>query len=655
MRLHIDIETRSSVDIKSAGLYRYAESPDFEILLIAYAVNDDPVQLIDMTAPGDEDALSWLRAALQNHEYIKHAYNAAFEVTCLNRAGFTSPVNQWHCTMAHSLYCGYADGLGAVGAALGLPEDKRKLSIGRSLINLFCKPQPRMGIAGRVTPAQEPEKWALFIDYCKQDVEAERQIEAMLAPWPLPEREQHLWRLDYRMNSFGVLTDSGLVEGALYCGNEIHTRLMNEATAISGLDNPRSVAQFTKWLNQELPEEDDLTDLRKDTVSSLLERGVKSESATRMLEIRQQLGKSSIKKYDAIAAARCSDGRVRGLLQYYGASRTGRWAGRLVQVQNLPRNYLNSLSYARGLVKEGRVDLLELMYGNVPDTLSQLIRTALVPPPGQRYLISDFSAIEARVIAWLAGERWVMDVFAGHGKIYEATAAQMFSVPIEKITKGQPEYALRSKGKIATLALGYGGSSGALINMGALRMGLTEDELPDIVHLWRAANPNICRLWREVETAAITCVQTGGAQSVRGLSFQRERTSGCDFLTITLPAGRQLFYAEPVISTGKFDKPALYYRGISDRNKWESIATFGGKLTENIIQAIARDCLAETLLQLEAAGYNTVFHVHDEVIIESPEAAQLQPVLDIMARPISWAPGLVLRGDGYSAEYYKKD
>lgn len=655
MRLHIDIETRSSVDIKSAGLYRYAESPDFEILLIGYALNDDPVQIIDMTAAGNEDALAWLRAALLSPDYVKHAYNAAFEVTCLNRAGLTSPVNQWRCTMAHSLYCGYAGGLGAVGAALGISEDKRKLTIGRSLINLFCKPQLKMGIAGRVTPAQEPDKWALFIDYCKQDVEAERQIELMLAPWPLPAREQALWQADYQMNSYGVLTDQGLVEGALYCGNEIYQKLMNEATAISGLDNPRSVAQLTKWLNQELSDEDDLTDLRKDTVSGLLERGVKSDSATRMLEIRQQLGKSSIKKYDAIAAARCSDGRVRGLLQYYGASRTGRWAGRLVQVQNLPRNYLSSLSYARELVKEGRVDLLELMYGNIPDTLSQLIRTALIPAPGYRYLISDFSAIEARVIAWLAGEQWVMDVFAGHGRIYEAVAAQMFNVPIEKITKGQPEYALRSKGKIATLALGYGGSTGALINMGALRMGLTEDELPVIVHLWRAANPNICQLWRDVENAAVECVLNGASQKVRGLLIQRERTNSCDFLTILLPSGRKLFYAEPVISTGKFDKPALFYRGISDRNKWENIATFGGKLSENITQAIARDCLAETLLQLGAAGYNTVFHVHDEVIIEAPESEQLLPVLDVMARPISWAPGLALRGDGYRAEYYKKD
>lgn len=655
MRVHVDIETRSSVDIKSAGLYRYAESPDFEILLIAYALDNEPVQIIDMTAPGNEQHLTWLRSVLMDPQCEKYAFNAAFEVTCLNRAGFITPVDQWHCTMAHGLYCGYAGGLAGVGLALGLPEDKRKLSIGRSLINTFCKPQPSAGMAGRVTPAQEPEKWSLFMDYCRQDVEAERQIEAHLMYWPMPEREQRLWELDYRMNSNGVLADRQLVDGALYCGTMTYKRLMDEATAISGLDNPRSVAQLTRWLNTELTDEEDLTDLRKETVSELLDRGVKNENATRMLEIRQQIGKSSVKKYDAIAAARGADGRVRGLLQYYGASRTGRWAGRLVQVQNLPRNYLSSLSYARSLVKEGRLDMLELMYGNVPDTLSQLIRTALIPAPGCQYLISDFSAIEARVIAWLAGEQWVMDVFAGHGRIYEAVAAQMFNVPIDMITKGQPEYALRSKGKIATLALGYGGAAGALINMGALRMGLSEDELPDIVSRWRQANPRIVQLWHDLEAAAIICVQTGIQQTVRGLTIQNEIAGDRNFLTITLPAGRQLFYARPIISTGKFDKPALYYHGISDRNKWESIATFGGKLAENVVQAIARDCLAETLLQLDALGYNTVFHVHDEVIVEAPESVPLKPVLDIMAMPVPWAPGLILRGDGYTAEYYKKD
>jgi len=655
MRVHVDIETRSSVDIKSAGLYRYTESPDFGILLIAYALDSEPVRIIDMTAAGNEQHLTWLRSVLMDPQCEKYAFNAAFEVTCLNRAGFVTPVNQWKCTMAHSLYCGYAGGLGAVGIALGIPEDKRKLSIGRSLMMTFCKPNPNAGMAGHVTPAQEPEKWALFMDYCRQDVEAERQIEAHLMYWPMPEREQKLWELDYRMNSNGVLADRELVDGALYCGTMTYKRLMDEATAISGLDNPRSVGQLTTWLNKELTDEEDLTDLRKETVSELLDRGVKNENATRMLEIRQQIGKSSVKKYDAIAAARGADGRVRGLLQYYGASRTGRWAGRLVQVQNLPRNYLSSLSYARSLVKEGRLDMLELMYGNIPDTLSQLIRTALIPAPGHRYLISDFSAIEARVIAWLAGEQWVMEVFAGHGRIYEAVAAQMFNVPIEKITKGQPEYALRSKGKIATLALGYGGAAGALINMGALRMGLTEDELPDIVSRWRAANPRIVQLWHDLEAAAISCVQTGIPQTVRGLTIQNEIAGDRNFLTITLPAGRRLFYARPIISTGKFDKPALYYHGISDRNKWESIATFGGKLAENVVQAIARDCLAETLLQLDALGYNTVFHVHDEVIVEAPESVPLKPVLDIMAMPVPWAPGLILRGDGYTAEYYKKD
>lgn len=662
--LGIDIETYSDIDIKKAGAYRYAASPNFEILLLAYAWDDEPVQIIDMTRlPTDSSArveMGGIVMALSDPAVIKRAYNAGFEWACLNRFGYYTPVEQWQCTMAHAYYCGYAGTLGAVGEAVGIPQDKRKLGIGGSLIRTFCVPQKPTKTNGgrtRTRPEHEPEKWDLFKRYCVQDVEAEREIERRLSPWPMPPQEQRLWQLDCRSNAAGVLVDKDLVDGALYCGETTQAELVEEARRISGLANPKSVPQLLKWLQEEL-EDDEIPDLRKATVKDILDKGVASDRAERMLEIRQQIGKTSTKKYDAMRAAQGDDGRVRGLLQYYGASRTGRYAGRLVQVQNLPRNYLETLDYARELVRAKRLPMVQIMYGNVPDTLSQLIRTAFVPAPGLWYLVADFSAIEARVVAWLAGEKWRMDVFATHGKIYEASASAMFHVPLEKIKRGNPEYELRQKGKVAELALGYGGGPGALIKMGALKMGIAEDELPDIVQRWRKASPRIVDLWHDLETAALHCVRNCEAAEVRGLVLRREWSPahGQDFMTIELPAGRKLFYPKPYIGVNKFGKDAVFFAS-SAKEKREGAdgSTWGGTLTENVTQAIARDCLADVLLKLDAAGFQIPFHVHDEVIVEHQEN-RLGEILAMMADPVPWAPGLLLKGDGFStASYYRKE
>jgi DNA polymerase len=654
--LSIDLETFSTVDIKKSGLYKYVQSLDFEILLFAYSIDYEPVKIIDM-AQGEALPMELLDA-LQNPNVIKHAYNASFEWYALNKF-YYSPLEQWSCTMVHGLYCGYTAGLAATAAALGLPEDKRKLAIGSALIKTFCvpvKPTARNGQRIRNFPHHEIEKWNLFKEYCKQDVAVEMEIERRLSAFPLPEAEQSLWELDQRINIYGVKVDRELIEGALYCSEVINSELMQEAIKLSRLQNPKSVKQLTKWLEEETGEE--VTDLQKGTVKELIET-TNSEAAKRMLEIRQELSKTSVKKYTAMAEVLCSDGRVRGLLQFYGANRTGRWAGRLVQVQNLPKNYLETLSHARSCVKEKKVDVLKLVYGNVPDTLSQLIRTAFVASDNHIFLTADFSAIEARVVAHLAEEQWRQEVFASHGKIYEASASQMFGVPIEKIAKGNPEYELRQKGKIAELALGYQGSTGALIAMGALKMGLKEEELPDIVKRWRASNKRIVDLWYSIENAALEVMRTGQTVGIKGLIIAREidYNNNQDFLTIKLPSERKLFYAKPFLQINEMGREALYYRGINqDTKKWETISTYGGKLTENIVQAIARDCLAESLKRLEEAGYQACFHVHDEVILDVvKDKADLKAVINIMGQPIAWAPGLILKAEGYETVFYKKE
>jgi DNA polymerase len=653
--LSIDIETRSSIDIGKAGAYKYAQSPDFEILLFAYQWNNDPVKVIDLK--NGEELPCWLMQALADPNVIKHAYNAAFEWYCLNCAGYETPIEQWRCTMAHGLYCGYTAGLDATGKAIGLPQDKQKLTTGKALIRYFCvpcKPTKTNGSRTWNQPWHDTDKWELFKEYCLQDVVTEREILKRLDLFPMPEEEEHLWQMDVLMNAYGVRVDTDLIEGALYIDQISTQRLTDEAISLTGLQNPNSAAQLLQWLRDNGTEADNL---QKATVAELL-GGINPNKVRRMLEIRQQLGKTSIKKYVAMDTARGEGDRVRGLTQYYGANRTGRWAGRLVQMQNLPRNYLKTLDYARNLVKAKNYDGVRILYGNVPDTLSQLIRTAFIPSAGHKFVVADFSAIEARVIAWLAGEQWVNEVFATHGKIYEATASQMFGVPVERIAKGNPEYSLRQKGKVATLALGYQGGTSALIAMGALQMGLTEEELPDIVQRWRQANPRIKGLWYAIENAALAVMETAQPQGINGLIFALEGDMiyGQSFLTVRLPSGRKLFYPKPFLKENRFEKMAVHYYTVGQQTrKWEVTSTYGGKMVENIVQAIARDCLAVTLERIASKGLQVVFHVHDEVIIDAPMETTVEEICDLMAEPIPWAPGLVLKGAGFESSYYMKD
>lgn len=653
--LSIDIETKSSVDIGKAGLYRYAQSDDFEILLFAYRYGDESVQIVDLSQ--GEKIPDKIVEDLSNPEIVKHAYNAAFEWYCLNIAGYKTPLCQWKCTMIHGLYCGYTAGLDATGKAIGLPQDKRKLATGKALIRYFCVPCKPTKNNGRRTwnlPKHAPEKWELFKEYCKQDVVTESAILRRLDAFPVPEEEETLWQMDIRMNAFGVKVDTALISGALQINDHSTELLENEARAITGLQNPNSSVQLLDWVHNNGVEMDNL---QKVTVTEKLSNDL-PDDVRRALEIRQQLGKTSIKKYVAMDTAKGKDDRVRGLTQYYGANRTGRWAGRLVQMQNLPRNYIKTLDYARKLVKDRNYGGIKLLYGNVPDTLSQLIRTAFIPSEGNKFVVADFSAIEARVIAWLAGETWVNDVFATHGKIYEATASQMFHVPIEKIAKGNPEYALRQKGKVATLALGYQGGANALIAMGALNMGLSEEELPDIVQRWRNANPRIRDLWYAVEEAALLVMQTAQPQAIYNLIFNLESdiVYGQNFLTVQLPSGRKLYYPRPFLKENQFGKLAIHYYTVGQQTrKWEVTSTYGGKMTENIVQAIARDCLAETLRRIDAKGLQVVFHVHDEVIIDAPVETTVDEICDLMAEPIPWAPGLILKGAGFESNYYMKD
>ena len=654
--LSIDIETKSSADISKTGLYRYAQDKDFGILLFAYKYDGDEVKVVDLTA--GESIPKNIREALTDPYVTKHAYNAAFEWYCLNTAGYTTPLEQWCCTMVHGLYCGYTAGLDATGKAIGLPQDKQKLMTGKALIRYFCVPcKPTKSNGGRTwnLPKHAPEKWALFKEYCIQDVVTEYELQKRLDAFPMPEDELSLWRMDVRMNAFGVGVDPALISGALEIDATSTEQLTAKAVEITGLPNPNSAVQLQQWLRGRGVE---MENLQKATVEEALGRKDLPEEVRDVLEIRRQLGKTSVKKYAAMQTAKGEDNRVRGLTQFYGANRTGRWAGRLVQLQNLPRNYIDTLDYARNLVKAKNFEGLRLIYGNVPDTLSQLIRTAFVPSKGNKFVVADFSAIEARVIAWLAGEQWVNEVFATHGKIYEATASQMFHVPIERIVKGNPEYSLRQKGKVATLALGYQGGTSALIAMGALNMGLEEDELPDIVTRWRNANPRIRDLWYAVEEAALAAVRTAQPQAIRGLVFRLEGdlVYGQSFLTVQLPSGRKLFYPKPFLKENHFGRMAIHYYTVGQQTKkWEVDSTYGGKMTENIVQAIARDCLAETLRRIDRMGLQVVFHVHDEVIIDAPQDVTAEQICRLMAEPITWAPGLILKGAGFESGYYMKN
>lgn len=657
--LSIDLETFSSVPIAKAGAQKYIASPDFEILLFAYSLNGAPPVCCDI-AQG-ELLPDWVLDALCDSQCLKHAYNAAFEWGCLSKfMGRQLPPEQWRCTMFHGLYAGYPAGLDATGRALGLPEDKRKLSTGKALIRYFCVPcTPTKSNGGRRRnlPNHDPARWELFKEYNAQDVTTEMEIERRLSLITVPDWLQRQWETDLLINARGVAVDMEMVSGALEIGATVRERLTQEAVRISGLNNPNSVQQLSAWLEQETGEE--VTDLRKDTVAKMIAQAPDIPGVQRMLEIRQELGKTSTKKYDAIEQAVCPDGRVRGLLQFYGANRTGRWAGRLVQVQNLPRTYTQPLELARNLVKQRKLDNLRLIYGSVPDTLSQLIRTAFVASDGNVLIDADFSAIEARVISWLAGEQWRLEVFKTHGRIYEASASQMFGVPIERIKKGNPEYALRQKGKVAELALGYQGGAGALINMGALDMGIPEDDLPDIVQRWRDTNKRICGLWYKMNSAAVEAISTGSSVGVGRLlvSCEYDAAHEVEYLTVLLPSGRKLYYNSPQIGENKWGGPSISYMGMDQTTKkWKRIETYGGKLVENCVQAVARDCLAQAIENLEKEGLPVVFHIHDEVVIDCrADTATLDDVVNIMSRPIPWAPGLPLNADGWVGGFFKKD
>lgn len=668
--LSIDLETYSTVSIGAAGSYRYILDPSFEILLFAYSLDGMPVEVIDV-ASGQVIPL-WLKNALKNPLYIKHAYNAAFEWFALSKYLGWLPPDQWRDTMLHALYCGYPASLDAAGRAMGLPEDKKKLTTGKALIRYFCvpcKPSNANGNRTRNLPKHDPAKWKLFKEYNGQDVVTEMEIDRRLSAFPVPAFVQKQWETDLTMNARGVAADMEMVSGALVIGATVKSQLMAEARQLSGLDNPNSIKQLARWLTEATDIDAEITSVTKETVATMLKQP-QPANVQRMLEIRQELGKTSTKKYDALETCIADDGRVRGLLQFYGANRTGRWAGRLVQVQNLPRTYTHPLPPARQLVKDRNIDGLRLMYGSINDTLSQLIRTAFVATPGNVLIDADFSAIEARVISWLAGQEWRLEVFRTHGKIYEASASQMFHVPIEKIKKGNPEYALRQRGKVAELALGYQGGVSAMRRMdtGHNLDDLSDDEVKGIVDRWRETNSMIRDLWNIVDSAAVTVITNGGAQTIRSettdavitLACELDVITGTRYMTILLPSGRKLYYPSPEIGVNRWGNPSVSYMGQNQTTKrWERVETYGGKLVENIVQAIARDCLAIAIENLEAQGLHVVFHIHDEVVIDTPawadEDTMLDTVTKIMTKPIPWAQMLPLNADGWVDKFFKKD
>lgn len=649
--LAIDIETYSSVDITKCGVYAYTETEDFEILLFAYAYDDKPIEIIDLAC--GEKLPQKIVDDLINPKIIKTAFNANFERTCLAKyLNKPMPPEQWRCSAVHSLQLGLPTSLDRVAKCMNL--EQQKMNEGKALIRYFsmpCKPTKANGGRTRNLPEDNIEKWNVFKTYCRQDVEVERAIRKKLEQYPVTDKEWELWELDQKINDSGVKIDKLLVENAIKCDKAYQNRKTKEAVDLTGLENPNSPSQLKAWLETKGIK---VKSLSKEKVKELLGE-IEDDTVKRVLELRRELSKTSVKKYEAMERAMCIDKRVRGLMKFYGANRTGRWSGKLVQTQNLPRNSMDNLQYARELLKLGDFQMLEILFDSVPDVLSQLIRTAFIPSENSRFIVSDFSAIEARVIAWLAGEKWVIDTFKSHGKIYEMTASKMFGVPIEKIVKGNPEYDLRQKGKVATLACGYQGSAGALIAMGAIKMGLKEEELPEIVAAWRESNPNIVKLWRKIENAAIKAVDE---KKIVQMQYGLEFSCRGGVLFIKLPSGRSLSYVRPRIEADvRFNKPKLTYEGIEQGTKqWGRLSTYGGKLTENIVQAIARDCLAEAMLRLDRAGYKIGFHVHDEVILDVPkDFGSLDEVNEIMGEPIEWAPGLPLKADGFETDYYKKD
>ena len=640
----MDIETYSDVDLIKCGVYAYADSLAFEVLLFAYSLDGEETKVIDL-AQGEELPAE-VESAIFDESIIKTAFNANFERTCLSKHfGRQISPKSWHCSAVQAAMLALPRSLEDVGAVLGL--EKQKMKEGKDLIRYFCVPcKPTKSNGGRTRnlPCHAPGKWELFKTYCKRDVDVEKAIRYKLRNFPIPESEMEVYHLDQEINDRGILVDKKLVEQAV-AGDLLHKDIVTKrAYELTGLENPNSVAQIKGWLEGKGVEVDSLS---KQAGSELIQES--DGEVEELLKLRLLMAKTSVKKYEAIERSVCSDGRVHGLLQFYGANRTGRWAGRLVQVQNLPQNHIVDLELARNLVKQGRFEDVELLYDSTPKVLSELIRTAFIPKPGCRFLVADFSAIEARVLAWFAGEQWRLDVFASHGKIYEASASAMFHVPIEEIKKGSP---LRQKGKIAELALGYGGSVGALTSMGALNMGLVEEELAPLVSTWRSANPHITQFWWDVDAAAIKAVTEKKQTRVGKISF--EYKSG--ILFAALPSGRKLAYVKPRMALNKFDRNGLTYEGIGESGKWGRIETYGPKLVENIVQGTARDLLAEAMLRLKKRGFDIVMHIHDEAVLEVPEGvSSVEEVCTIMAEQPEWAKGLPLRADGYECAFYKKD
>lgn len=642
--LSIDIETYSDVDLSKCGVYAYSDSPNFEILLFAYAFDEEPTQIVDLAC--GEDLPEKVLGALEDPAITKAAFNAQFERTCISRyLGRRLSPNGWQCTAVQSALLALPLSLDNVGEVLNI--QRKKLKEGTDLVRFFsmpCKPTKANGGRTRNRPEDALEKWERFKTYCIRDVDAEREIRQKLWKFPIPESEMELYRMDQEINDRGILVDQQLVENAVLCDNQYRQMVTARAYELTGLSNPNSPAQIKGWLAEHGVEAEKLD---KKTVKGLI-----SETDGEVLEVlklRLLMAKTSVKKYEAIERSVCSDGRVHGLLQFYGANRTGRWAGRLVQVQNLPQNHIPDLELARSLVKEKRFEDLDLLYDSTPEVLSELIRTAFVPNPGCRFIVADFSAIEARVLAWFAGEQWRLHTFAEGEDIYCASASKMFGVPVVK--HGVNGH-LRQKGKIAELALGYGGAVGALTSMGALDMGLQEEELQPLVSQWRNSNPHITKFWWDVDAAAVKAVKERTEVVLGNLCF----TYRSGILFVTLPSGRKLSYIKPRMTQNRFGRESLSYEGVGESKKWMRIETYGPKLVENIVQATARDLLALAMLRLRNRGLEIVMHIHDEAVLEVPDGVSgVEEICQIMSEQPDWAAGLPLRADGYECAFYKKD
>lgn len=642
-QISIDIETYSSTNLNQTGVYRYADSDDFELLLFGYATDFGPVKVVDLTQ--GEKIPQQIVEALDDPNIIKSAFNAQFERVCLSRfvGHHLKPVG-WHCSRVWSATLGLPLSLRDVGTVLGLP--RQKITAGKELVRYFCTPcKPTKSNQNRTRnfPYHAPDKWQQFKQYNQRDVEVEMEITQKLSRFPVPQNEWENYWMDQDINDRGIRIDQQLVNNAIKCQEEFHDQYLQTSQQLTGLVNPNSPLQLKDWLNQQGVNTDSLS---KATVAQLLQ--TTTGTVHQVLELRQLLSKSSVKKYQAMQKAMCQDGRVHGLLQFYGANRTGRWAGRLVQVQNLPRNSIPDLEEARELVKQGNTTALAMLYDSVPDVLSQLIRTAFIPSKGHHFYVADFSAVEARVIAWLSGEQWRQKAFAKNEDIYCASASQMFGVPVVKHGINSK---LRQKGKIAELALGYGGSIGALKAMGATKLGLTEDELPPLVQMWRSASPKIVQFWWDVDKAAKKCIKTHLPQSTHGMKFVYR--SGCLFLR--LRSGRRLCYPQPKIGINSFDSESITFMGINTVKKWDRIETYGAKLVENIVQATSRDLLAETMRRLEATDNPIVMHIHDEAVIDAPADRSLEKIVKIMTEVPAWADGLILNAAGFVSDFYKKD